>query len=92
MLVLGILVERIRAFGGAWSDGGLWDDTLRLADRAWTAHEDDERRIRWHHLVMTVGTSSARTGDGSGPPASQHLAPTGPLPGRSGSMARRAPR
>jgi len=62
MLVLGIPVERIRALGDAWSDGGLWDDILWLADSAWTAPEDDERRMRWHHLVMAVGNFKRQNG------------------------------
>jgi hypothetical protein len=46
LLVLGVPIETIRAFGGTWSDDGLWDDILWLADRAWTATGDDERRMR----------------------------------------------
>lgn len=92
MLVLGVPVERIRAVGGAWSDGGLWDDVLLLTDLAWTAPDDGERRMRWHHLVMPSGTSSARTGGGSGPPASQQLLSLCFTSGRTGSASRRAPR
>jgi hypothetical protein len=62
MLVLGVPVERIRAFGDAWSDGGLWDDILWLADGVWKATEDDERRIRWHHLVMAIGNFKRQNG------------------------------
>jgi hypothetical protein len=62
MLVLGVPAERIRSFGSMWSDGGLWDDILWLADRAWTAADDDERRIRWHHLVMAVGNFKRQNG------------------------------
>jgi hypothetical protein len=62
MLVLGVPVERIRAVGGAWSDGGLWDDVLLLADLAWTAPDDGERRMRWHHLVMAVGNFKRQNG------------------------------
>ena len=62
MLVLGIPVERIRTFGDAWSDGGLWDDILWLADGVWKATEDDERRMRWHHLVMAIGNFKRQNG------------------------------
>jgi hypothetical protein len=62
MLVLGVPVEKIRAFGSTWSDGGLWDDILWLADQAWTAPDDGERRMRWHHLVMAVGNFKRQNG------------------------------
>ena len=62
MLVLGVPAERIRAFGSAWSDGGLWDDIAWLADRAWAAPDDDERRVRWHHLVMAIGNFKRQNG------------------------------
>jgi hypothetical protein len=48
--------------GESWSDGGLWDDILWLAQLAWTAGNDDERRMRWHHLVMTVGNFERQGG------------------------------
>jgi hypothetical protein len=62
MLVLGVPAERIRVFGGAWSDGGLWDDIAWLADRAWAAPDDDERQVRWHHLVMAIGNFKRQNG------------------------------
>lgn len=37
VLILGVPVDQIRAFGKAWSDGGLWDDILFLAVLAWAA-------------------------------------------------------
>jgi hypothetical protein len=43
-------------------DGGLWDDILWLADGVWKATEDDERRIRWHHLVMAIGNFKRQNG------------------------------
>jgi hypothetical protein len=62
MLVLGVPAERIRAFGSAWSDGGQWDDISWLADRAWAAPDDDERQVRWHHLVMAIGNFKRQNG------------------------------
>lgn len=62
MLILGVPAERIRAFGRAWSDGGLWDDISWLADRVWIAPDDDERRTRWHHFVMAIGNFKRQNG------------------------------
>jgi len=55
MPLLGVEAERIRQFADTWSDGGLWDDIAWLSLRVWDADNDDERRLRWHHLVMAVG-------------------------------------
>jgi hypothetical protein len=41
--------------------GDLRDDSL-LADLAWTAPDDGERRMRWHHLVMAVGNFKRQNG------------------------------
>jgi hypothetical protein len=62
MLVLGVPAERIRMLGASWSDGGLWDDIAFLAQRTWEAGDDDERRMRWHHLVMAVGNFKRQGG------------------------------
>jgi hypothetical protein len=62
MLLLGIPVERIRLLGDSWSDGGLWDDIAWLALRIWEPADDDERRLRWHHLVMAVGNFKRQGG------------------------------
>ena len=62
MLLLGVPAERIRVLGDAWSDGGLWDDIGWLALLMWAAADDDERRMRWHHLVMTVGNFKRQGG------------------------------
>lgn len=62
MLVLGVPLEKIYSYADVWWDGGLWDDILWLAHRAWTAPEDDERRTRWHHLVMAVGNFKRQNG------------------------------
>jgi hypothetical protein len=62
MLVLGVPLERIRAFGESWSDGGLWDDILWLALQAWAASGEEQRRVRWHHLVMAVGNFKRQGG------------------------------
>jgi hypothetical protein len=62
MLLLGIPVERIRDLGESWSDGGLWDDITWLAMLAWSAESDEERRMRWHHLVMAVGNFKRQGG------------------------------
>ena len=64
MLVLGVPAERIRVFGSAWSDGGLWNDIAWLADRAWAAPDDDERRCAGTISSWPSATSSARTADG----------------------------
>jgi hypothetical protein len=55
MPLLGVEDERIRQFADTWSDSGLWDDIAWLSRRVWDAGNDDERRLRWHHLVMAVG-------------------------------------
>lgn len=62
MLLLGVPVERIRELGDSWSDGGLWDDILWLALQAWSAPGDDQRRMRWHHLVMAIGNFKRQGG------------------------------
>lgn len=62
VLLLGVPVARIRSFGDTWSDGGLWDDILLLAELVWTAPNDDERRLRWHHLVMAIGNFKRQSG------------------------------
>lgn len=62
MLWLGVPVERIRLLGDSWSDGGLWNDIAWLALRTWEAADDDERRLRWHHLVMAVGNFKRQGG------------------------------
>jgi hypothetical protein len=62
MLVLGVPAERIRRLADSWSDGGLWDDIVFLALRTWEAGDDDERRMRWHHLVMAVGNFKRQSG------------------------------
>ncbi len=49
--LLHLLAERIRLLGGAWSDGGLWDDILWLGLLAWEATDERERQMRWHHLA-----------------------------------------
>lgn len=60
--MLGVPVERIRLLGDSWSDGGLWDDIAWLALRTWEAPDDEERRLRWHHLVMAVGNFKRQGG------------------------------
>jgi hypothetical protein len=82
MLVLGVPVEKIRALGGTWSDGGLWDDILRLADRAWTAPDDSECRMRWHHLVMAVGNFKGQNGRRLRPARIAAVPVTAPAAGR----------
>jgi hypothetical protein len=62
MLLLGVPVERIRMLGDSWSDGGLWDDIAWLALYMWEAADDDERCLRWHHLVMAVGNFNRQGG------------------------------
>lgn len=76
MLILGVPADRIRALGEAWSDGGLWDDILFLALLAWTATDDRERRMRWHHLVMAVGNFKRQNGRRLRPP---RVSPAGNL-------------
>lgn len=62
MPLLGVDAERIRQFAVTWSDGGLWDDIAWLSRRVWEAGDDDERRLRWHHLVMAVGNFKRQGG------------------------------
>ena len=62
MLLLGIPVECIRMLGDSWSDGGLWDDIAWLALCTWEAADDDERCLRWRHLVMAVGNFKRQGG------------------------------
>lgn len=45
----------ISRFAARWSDEGLWEDIALLADAFWVADGDEERRHRWHHLVLAVG-------------------------------------
>lgn len=61
-MLLGVPAERIRALGDSWSDGGLWDDILWLALQAWAASGGEQRRMRWHHLVMAVGNFKRQGG------------------------------
>jgi hypothetical protein len=68
VLILGVPAERIRALGGTWDDGGLWDDILWLALLARAASDDRERRMRWHHLVMAVGNFKRQSGRRLRPP------------------------
>jgi|SRR5712691_6187712 len=60
--ILGVPPSQIRAFGEAWSDGGLWDDIAFLALLAWGAADDRERQMRWHHLVMAAGNFKRQRG------------------------------
>jgi len=62
MSLLGVPLERVRALANSWSDGGLWDDILWLALQAWSASGENERRMRWHHLVMAVGNFKRQGG------------------------------
>jgi hypothetical protein len=52
---LGIDATKLGVIGAGWQDGGLWDDVLWLAARAWEDGAPQERLCRWHHLVMAVG-------------------------------------
>lgn len=54
--------ERIRQLAATWCDGGLWDDIEWLSQRVWEAGDDDERRLRWHHLVMPAGNFKRQGG------------------------------
>jgi hypothetical protein len=62
LFILGIPSDRIRALGETWSDGGLWDDILYLAELAWEAADEPGRRMRWHHLVMATGNFKRQNG------------------------------
>jgi hypothetical protein len=62
VLILGVPADRIRAIGESWSDGGLWDDVLFLAELASEPADDGERRMRWHHLVMAAGNFKRQNG------------------------------
>jgi hypothetical protein len=53
--------ETIDAYHALWSDDGLWEDVQRLAARFWVAG-DDERHVRWHHLVLAVGNFKRQGG------------------------------
>ena len=79
MLLFGVPAERIRALGDSWSDGGLWDDIAWLALLMWAAADDDERRMRWHHLVMAVGNFKRQGG--------RRLRPARISPARNGVLA-----
>ncbi len=61
-LPLGLSAERIRTLASTWDDGGLWDDIAWLALLAWTADGEQERLMRWHHLVMAVGNFKRQGG------------------------------
>lgn len=61
-LPLGLPRGRIQALAGAWSDGGLWDDIVWLALLARASADDQERRMRWHHLVMAFGNFKRQGG------------------------------
>ena len=67
---LGIDGNRLGEIGSRWNDGGLWDDALWLAARAWEDTDQDEHRHRWHHLVMAVGNFKRQ--QGRRPPFCQH--------------------
>lgn len=82
MSLLGIPAARIRDIGEAWSDGGLWDDIAWLAALAWVAENEAQRRMRWHHLVMTVGNFKRQSG--------RRLRPSPVLPVTRRSFAARA--
>lgn len=62
MQLLGVNAERIRQLADTWHDGGLWDDIEWLSQRVWEARDDEERRLRWHHLVMAVGNFKRQGG------------------------------
>jgi hypothetical protein len=61
MTVIGIDCDVLEKLGEDWGDDGLWDDILWLADRAWGATHEVERRVTWHHLVMAVGNFKRQT-------------------------------
>lgn len=44
-----------------WDDGGLWDDVVAVASRAWAAPAED-RRVEWNHLVLAVGNFKRQRG------------------------------
>ena len=58
----GLTGERVGRLAANWSDGGLWDDVLLLADRFWQVDEPRERVVRWHHLVLAVGNFKRQSG------------------------------
>jgi hypothetical protein len=64
----------ITRWSGCWDDSGLWDDVRTLANRFWAARNDDEARLRWHHLVLAVGNFKRQDGRRLKPP------PVPPLP------------
>lgn len=47
--------ESIRLFARKWKDGGLWSDVAYLADKFWSASDDEERLRSWHHFVLAAG-------------------------------------
>lgn len=53
------VVER---FAATWDDAGLWGDVTALACRFWGAESDEDRTVRWHHLVLAVGNFKRQSG------------------------------
>lgn len=58
----GLTISTLHRIGGTWSDGGLWDDVIFLANRFWDANTNDVRLICWHHLVLAVGNFKRQPG------------------------------
>lgn len=54
-VIPGLDNESIRLFARKWKDGGLWDDVAYLADKFWSASDEEERLRSWHHVVVAVG-------------------------------------
>lgn len=58
----GVIAERVGRWASRWTDTGLWDEVLLLANRVWAAPSSSDQALAWHHLLLAVGNFKRQGG------------------------------
>ncbi len=58
----GVTAERVGRWASRWTDTGLWDEVLLLANRVWVASSSSDQALAWHHLLLAVGNFKRQGG------------------------------